>query len=78
MAQINFLKSRKLNKDKYVVQEEVESTYSVFEKDGKEYFQIETYGRNSRKLKGKPSQIIQMDKESAEELIKILKTFIVL
>ena len=76
MAQVDFSKTKVLNKSKYVLQEEVESTYSVFERDGKEYFQIETYGRNSRKLKGKPSQILQLDKKSAEELIKILKTFI--
>ena len=76
MAQVDFSKIKILNKSKYVLQEEVESTYSVFEKDGKEYIQVETYGRNSRKLKGKPSQIIQMDKESAEGLIRILKTFV--
>lgn len=73
MAKVDFEKIKRLNKERYVLQEEVEATYSVFEKEGEKFLQIETYGRDSRELKGKPSQIIQVNKASAEALIKLLE-----
>lgn len=72
MAKIDIKKMRKLNKDRNTVQEEVVATYSVFEKCGEKYFQIDTYGRSNRIETEKASQIIQIDKDSVKELIKLL------
>lgn len=72
MARINILNMKKVEKVKNYVHEEVEATYSVFEKDGTKYIQIDTYGREERLLPGKVSQVIQLDKENAQELINLL------
>lgn len=65
---------RKIEKVRNIVQDEVEATYSVFEKDNKKYIQIDTYGRYDCLLPGKVSQVIQLDKENAQELIILLKS----
>lgn len=72
MAKINIVKMKKQDKARYSIQEEVEARYSVFEKYGEKYFQIDTYGRSDRIEVEKSSQIIQLDKESAKGLIKLL------
>lgn len=52
----------------------VACTYTAFRAtDGKRYFQIDTYGSPERKLKGKKSQTIQLDEDSAKELVALLK-----
>ncbi|MBQ3969853.1 MAG: methionyl-tRNA formyltransferase [Clostridia bacterium] len=51
----------------------VKATYTVFTNGGKTYFQIDTYGSSTRKINDKISQSIQVDKETAELLIEILK-----
>lgn len=48
------------------------ATYSVFEEDGKKYVQIDTYGRSERVIPEKISQSIQIDRESAKFLVKLL------
>lgn len=40
--------------------------------DGHKYFQIDTYGKSGRKLKGRSSQILQFDENSVKELIELL------
>lgn len=72
MAKIDINKIKKLNKERNTVQEEVSSTYTVFERNGEKYFQIDTYGRNDRIETEKASQIIQIDKDSAKALIRLL------
>ncbi|MCH5165510.1 MAG: methionyl-tRNA formyltransferase [Clostridiales bacterium] len=72
MAKIDVKKITKLDKERNTVQEEVAATYTVFEKNGERYFQIDTYGRSDRIETEKASQIIQIDKDSAKELIKLL------
>ncbi len=62
----------KITKDRIHVHEPAEATYSVFMNKNTTYFQIDTYGSDSRKDKGKISQSIQIDKEMALELIEIL------
>lgn len=52
--------------------ETAEATYTVFESEGKKYFQIDTYGSKDRKDKGKICQSIQLDSENAAILIKML------
>ncbi len=72
MAKINIKTMTKQDKARYSIQEEVEAKYSVFEKDGEKFFQIDTYGRSNRVETEKSSQIIQLDESSAKELIKLL------
>ena len=72
MAKINIKTMTKQDKARYSIQEEVEAKYSVFEKDGEKFFQIDTYGRSNRVETEKSSQIIQLDEGSAKELNKLL------
>ena len=59
--------------DRPTLHEEIEASYSVFEKDGRKLMQIDSYGRESRQIPGKKSQTIQLDKEGATSLFKILQ-----
>lgn len=75
MALISKNNITKSDKERNSVHEVVESTYSVFEKYGEKFFQLDTYGSPDRKLKGKISQSIQLDKDSAEFLVKTLRNY---
>lgn len=55
------------------VQNPVEATYNVLEKDGQRYLQINTYGSPERKAKEVVSQTIQFDRQAAKELLEIIK-----
>lgn len=72
MALITKENLTKVDKERNCIHNKVRATYSVFTGDGNKYFQIDTYGSPNRELKGKISQSIQLNKESAEELIKLL------
>ncbi len=61
------------DRDRISLHEEIEATYSTFERDGRTILQIDTYGRETRKVPGKQSQTIQIDREGAEALYGILK-----
>jgi hypothetical protein len=54
--------------------DEIEATYTVFERDGRVLIQIDSYGRETREMPGKKSQTIQLDREGATALLKILTT----
>ena len=45
---------------------------TIFEDEGKRYFQIDTYGRATRDMPEKISQTIQIDRQSAMKLISLL------
>jgi hypothetical protein len=61
-------------RERYSLHHEIEAGYFAFEKDGKRLLQIDTWGRKSREKPGKQSQTIQLDKDGALELYKILKS----
>ncbi|MFD2380697.1 hypothetical protein ACFSWD_06520 [Paenibacillus xanthanilyticus] len=64
----------KTDKTRVHVHQIVKGTYSVFTDEcGKKYFQIDTYGTESREILGKISQSIQFDEESALYLIQLIK-----
>lgn len=63
----------KLDSERTQLHEEVEARYSVFERDGKGFVQINTYGRPTREVPGKVSQVIQLDRQGAESLVSILR-----
>ena len=73
MAGINWSHIEKVDKQRYTIHEEIDATYSIFEKDGVKYLQIDTYGSSKRELSHKVSQSIQLNKDSVIDLVNILK-----
>lgn len=73
MALITADNLKKLDKQRNSVHAPVDATYSSFEKNGKKYFQIDTYGSDERKLTQKTSQVIQFDADTAGSLMEIMK-----
>jgi thymidylate kinase len=73
MALVREYSLKKLEKNRNSVHEEVEATYSIFkDKNNEKYFTINTYGSSERKVKGVPSQSLQLDRNAAKKLIEIL------
>lgn len=73
MALIKKENLEKLEKTRNTIHQPVQATYTVFEKNGEKYFQIDTYGSPDREMPEKISQSIQVDKKMAEYLINLLK-----
>jgi hypothetical protein len=48
-------------------------TYTVFEEDGEKYLQVDTYGSAGRKIKGKKSQTLQLNRQSAQALKTVIE-----
>ena len=72
MARIDMNNFSKIEKERNTIHDRVPATYTVFEHDGKKYFQIDTYGKADRKYTEKISQSFQLDRESAEKVINLL------
>ena len=72
MAQISLESIERIEKSRNTLHEKVSSTYTVFEKDGQKYFQLDTYGRDDRENPEKISQSIQLDEETARYLVRLL------
>ncbi|BAL73512.1 methionyl-tRNA formyltransferase [Bradyrhizobium cosmicum] len=71
MAMIRKFVERSMERNS--IHDEIEARYSIFERDGRSFLQIDTYGRESREMPEKKSQSIQLDRGSGLELLKILK-----
>lgn len=71
MARISSLESLILNRNS--IHEPVEATYTSFSADGATYLQIDTYGSTHRQIRGKKSQSIQFDRDSAVLVYELLK-----
>jgi len=71
MAMIRKFLERSMERNS--IHDEIEARYSIFERDGRNFLQIDTYGRKSREMPEKKSQSIQLDRSSGLELLKILK-----
>ena len=72
MAQISLESIERIEKIRNVLHEKVHATYTVFEKDGQKYVQLDTYGKDDRDNPEKISQSIQLDEETARFLVKLL------
>jgi hypothetical protein len=59
--------------DRNSIHDEIEASYTAFERDGRVFIQIDSYGRDERQIPGKKSQTIQFDREGAAALFEILK-----
>ena len=62
-----------IQKDTNQVHGEVECGYTIFERGGSTFLQLDTYGSRDRKFHGKVSQSIQLDSQSAAELQRLLR-----
>jgi hypothetical protein len=62
-----------LDIEKLQVHEPVEAALGSFEHAGDRFVQINTYGRSDRKIPGKTSQSIQLDRNAALKLVETLK-----
>ena len=63
----------KLDSERNNVHKEIGASYSIFERDGKAFVQINTYGTKEREKPGKQSQTIQLDHDGATQLVGILQ-----
>lgn len=62
-----------VNKDENRVHEGVECGYTIFERAGSHYLQLDTYGSRGRKFQGKVSKSIKLDERSAGELQALIR-----
>jgi len=73
MAMLYPAEFRKIEKYRNSIHNPTTATYTSFLKDGKTYFQIDTFGSKDRELTEKVSQSIQFDKEMAQKLIDVIR-----
>lgn len=71
MALIRTFKEKHMERNS--LHDEIEATYTIFERDGRVLVQIDSYGRDSRDIPGKKSQSIQLDAEGGAALYDILR-----
>lgn len=50
-----------------------EAEYNDYTYEGVKYVRIQTFGSSDRQIKGKQSQVIHLDKNTAKQLIEYLK-----
>ncbi|HAG10719.1 MAG TPA: methionyl-tRNA formyltransferase [Desulfotomaculum sp.] len=62
----------KIEKYRNMVHKPATASYTVFNVNGQTFFQIDTYGTKERVMPDKVSQSIQLDKNMAELLVKML------
>ncbi|WP_424765710.1 hypothetical protein [Paenibacillus sp. sgz302251] len=71
MAQISSFKEITRNSK---VQGEIEAGFNTFTSQGKKYFQITTWGSKNREIKGAASQTLQLNEQSARELVELIQS----
>lgn len=73
MAKIKIDSFERIEKNRNMIHEAVDSTYTVFEQGGERYLQIDTYGKSGRENPDKISQSFQVDKETAQMLVELFQ-----
>lgn len=71
MALIKKLEKSELERPS--VHKSASCTFTIFQEDNESYLQIDTYGSETRKMKGKKSQTLQFGPEGISQLKDILK-----
>jgi hypothetical protein len=71
MALIKSFKHRPM--DRNSIHDAIDAKYTAFERDGRVFMQIDSYGRRGRKRPHQKSQSIQLDRTSAIALSKIIR-----
>jgi hypothetical protein len=64
---------REVGSEKNGVHKPVTCGWRIFRIDGETILQLDTYGSNERQIPNKVSQSIQLDRESAERLLQIIR-----
>ena len=59
--------------DRNSIHDEIQATYTPFERDGRVFIQIDSYGRRTRQRPHQKSQSIQLDKIGAIKLFDIIR-----
>jgi hypothetical protein len=59
--------------DRNSIHDGIDATYTIFQRDGRKFIQVDSYGRAEREIPGKKSQTFQLDEKSARELFDILR-----
>ncbi len=72
MAQLDIANIQEIIKERPTIHTKVKSTYSVFKIGDDKYVQLDTYGNSGRENSEQVSQTIQLDKESAIYIVKLL------
>ncbi|MEM9670053.1 MAG: methionyl-tRNA formyltransferase [Pseudomonadota bacterium] len=72
MALVRVFKEKEMNMNS--IHEEIEATFTTFERDGRKFLQVDTYGKSTRDMPGKKSQSIQLDEVGAERFFSILRS----
>lgn len=72
MAQISLNSIERIEKSRNTLHEKVQTTYTVFEKDGRKYVQFDTYGKDDRDNPEKISQSLQFNEETARYFVRLL------
>jgi hypothetical protein len=66
-------KFERITKDRVPTHSDVECGYAVVTYEGAPALLLETYGSSDRKIVGKTSQSILLDRESATELAELIR-----
>ena len=72
MAQMDLDNIKRIEKTRNTIHDKVYTTYTIFEEDGEKYIQFDTYGRIDRENPEKISQSIQLDRNTAKYIVKLL------
>jgi hypothetical protein len=64
---------RQVSSDKTGVHKPVSCGWQAFSSDGQTVLQLDTYGSEERQILGKVSQSIQLDREGAAALLKLIR-----
>jgi hypothetical protein len=59
--------------DRNSIHDGIGATYTTFERDGRKFIQVDSYGSAEREIPGKKSQSLQLDEKSARQLFDILR-----
>lgn len=71
MALVKHLSQRSLERD--APHQEVDCTYTIVsDEQGQRYLQVDTYGSNSRKIRGKKSQSIRFSAQAVAQIKEII------
>jgi hypothetical protein len=59
--------------ERNALHKEIGASYSVFGDGEAKVLQIDTYGSEDRQIPGKKSQTLQLDRQGAENLLRIIQ-----
>ena len=69
-------KFQRTNMSRNTVHGEVDCTYTTFERNGKRFLQLDTYGSLNREFVGKKSQSLQFGEEALRQLKSIIELLV--